>query len=241
MTKKPAKKAAMAAVLAAEKRRQRTLWGALVGAAVLLVGGIVGYGVYASQRTDQVTFPRGVAAGDNTGIAAGSGPVKVDVYLDFLCPSCRNFEEATKQTLDPLVAQNKITLVNHPVAILDDKSDGTGYSTRAAAAAGCAAEGGKFDAFAGALFAQQPEEFRTTPKDAALIDVGRGVGLGDDFAACVREKRFRGWVRHNTEEAGRRGLTGTPYVLVNGKTIPEAKGNVPTPAQIAAAIAAASK
>jgi len=80
-------------------------------------------------------------AGD--GIATGTGPVTVDAYIDFLCPYCRAFEQASGPGLDQLIADRAITLVYHPMAFLDDAST-TRYSSRAAAASACAADGGQF-------------------------------------------------------------------------------------------------
>ena len=60
----------------------------------------------------------------------------MDFYLDFLCPICKQFEGDASSTLDDLVARKKITLVYHPIAILDDRTNPAGYSTRAGAASG---------------------------------------------------------------------------------------------------------
>ncbi|GGK15998.1 membrane protein [Pilimelia terevasa] len=210
---------AMAATLAAEKRRQRTFWASLIAVAVLLVAGIVGYGVYASNKVDEVNVPKGTAQGDDTGIPRGSGKVKVDVYVDFMCPACRQFEAEAKATLNKLVDEKKITLVTHPVAILDHASKGTEYSTRASAALGCAADGGKFVEYTDVLFARQPEELTPGLPNDTLAELGRGVGLGPDFTTCIESKRYRGWARHVTETASRRGLQSTPHVTVNDKKV----------------------
>src|SRR6185295_2927765 len=89
--------------LAKEKRRQRTLWTSVVAVAVLVIAGLVGWGVYASQRSDGFKAPAGAVA-DDTAIAVGSGPVKVDLYVDFMCPHCKEFEEQSGETLDQLTA-----------------------------------------------------------------------------------------------------------------------------------------
>ncbi|GGK06353.1 membrane protein [Pilimelia anulata] len=232
MSKRPANKA-MAATLAAERRRQRTFWASLIAVAVLLVAGIIGYGIYASHESGEVRIPKGTAAGDDTGLAQGTGKAKVDLYLDYLCPVCKQFEDSVGPTLDGLVQQNKATLIVHPVAFLDRLSNGTEFSTRASAAAACAADGGKFPEFNRALFARQPGENTPGLPNETIIEIGKGVGLGDDFASCVDERTYRGWASHVTDGASERGVTGTPTVLVNGTKVDN------DPAKITAAVTAA--
>ncbi|HEX5740459.1 MAG TPA: thioredoxin domain-containing protein [Pilimelia sp.] len=232
-TKRPASKA-IAAQLAAERRRQRVLWGSLIAVVVLLLAGIIGYGVYAGQKDEQVNVPKNTATGDDTGIARGSGKVRVDVYLDYMCPACRQFDEAAGPSLDKLVNDGTATLVVHPIAILDRYSQGTNFSSRAAAAAGCAADSGKFTEFTDAMYARQPDENTPGLTDDQIIDIGRGVGLGDGFASCVRDRTYRGWATHVTDTAGARDVNATPTVLVNGKKIDS------DPTKIAAAVTAAA-
>jgi protein-disulfide isomerase len=106
------------------------------------------------------------AAGD--GIVIGDGPVTVDAYVDYLCPYCRDFEISAGPALSSLVADGAITLVYHPMSFLDQAST-THYSSRAASAAGCAADQGKFLEYTHALFGSQPPEggaASTTPSSS---------------------------------------------------------------------------
>jgi protein-disulfide isomerase len=89
--------------LAKERRRRRSVWVTAVAAAVLVIAGLVGWGVYASQRSASYKTPANASA-DADGLVVGSGPKTVDVYLDFMCPRCREFEDAAGPTLDQLVA-----------------------------------------------------------------------------------------------------------------------------------------
>ncbi|MEJ3747234.1 thioredoxin domain-containing protein [Actinomycetes bacterium KLBMP 9797] len=203
--------------IAREKRRSRTLWTTIAAVAVLVIAGMIGYGVYASQKTDTYTAPPG-AVDNGTGISYGSGPVKIDVYEDFICPACGQFEQQSGSTLDKLVEDGKVTIVYHPIAILD-RASSTQYSTRAAAASGAAAEGGKFREYAEALFAKQPAEGSAGLSDNELIEIGRSVGLGDQFAQAVKDGKYKAWTEHVTDEASAAGVTGTPTVLVNGKKV----------------------
>ncbi|MDG4767482.1 thioredoxin domain-containing protein [Solwaraspora sp. WMMD406] len=204
--------------IARERRRRRTLWTSVVVVVALLLAGLVGYGLYQAQRTGEYTAPPGAVANDS-GIPVGDGPVTVDLYVDFLCPACRQFEQQVGPTLDQLVADGRITVVYHPVAILD-RLTSTAYSTRASAASGCAAADGKFTEYAAALFEQQPAEGGAGLTDDQLVEIGTGVGLAaDSFGSCVRDGTYRSWSGHVTDEAGRAGVAGTPTVMVDGETV----------------------
>ncbi|MFC7548019.1 DsbA family protein [Plantactinospora sp. GCM10030261] len=217
--------------LARERRRRRTVWTSVAAVAVLVIAGLVGWGVWASQRSSQVTPPPGAVDG-GTALAFGSGPVTIDIYEDFQCPACQRFEEASGATIDRLLAENKVTVRYHPIAILDRAST-TKYSTRSAAAAGCAAEYDKYREYAKELFAQQPPEGTAGLTNERLVEIGRQAGItANGFEGCVQDQKYQPWTRQATETASENGVSGTPTVLVNGKALEN-----PTPDNLAAAVA----
>jgi protein-disulfide isomerase len=157
------------------------------------------------------------AAGD--GVRIGSGPIMVDAYIDFLCPYCRAFEQNAGGTLARLIAAGQISLVYHPMDFLDAASS-TNYSTRAAAASGCASDGGRFLEYARALFDSQPPEGGPGLSDAQLAELAGSVGLPGSFAQCLHSGRYLDWPPYVTALATARGVQATPTVLVNGKPVP---------------------
>ena len=182
--------------------------------------------------TSPTDYPAG-ATPTGDGIVVGRGPVTVDAYIDFLCPFCREFELSAGPTLNGLVAGGQISLVYHPMSFLDAAST-TRYSSRAAAASGCAADGGKFAEYAHALFASQPPEGGPGLSDDELVKLGASVGLaGEPFESCVRSGRYLDWPSYVTSAATDRGVTGTPTVLVGGVPV------APDGPAIAAAVSAA--
>jgi protein-disulfide isomerase len=221
--------------LAAERRRTRTIWISVIGVLVLIVAGVVGWGLLRSQTPDSFVSPAGVTddGGSKSGLAvAGGGPATVEVYLDFLCPACRNFESTTTPTINQMIADNKIRLVWHPLGFLDSQTNPTGYSSRAANAAACAADAGKLKEYGEALFANQPAEGSAGLSDDRLIDLGGPVGLNaPSFAACVRDMKYKDWVSNVNNKAAQRGLFQTPTVYVNGKEIQQ-----PSPDSLSAAV-----
>ncbi|MDR7278968.1 protein-disulfide isomerase [Catenuloplanes atrovinosus] len=221
--------------LAKERRRKATVWTSVVAAAVLLVAGIAGYGIFSAQRSGEVFTPASAVA-DGSGFAVGTGSVTVDVYEDFMCPACGQFESAAGATLAQLVSENKITVVYHPISILDRYSQGTNYSTRASGAAACAADGGKFAEYHQTLFDNRPEENTPGLDDATLISLGTALGLGDSFTQCVEDGRYKTWSAQITDQASERGVTGTPTIYVAGTVLDDR-----SPAGLTSAVDAAVK
>jgi protein-disulfide isomerase len=182
-----------------------------------------------------VTYPDApdrVPAGatpEGDGIVVGDGPVRVDAFIDFLCPYCRQFELSSEQALAALVSGGLASIAYHPMNFLDQAST-TNYSTRAAAASGCAADQGRFLDFALALFTHQPPEGGPGLSDAELASLGRSAGLADaPFTGCLSEAPYLDWPGYVTARATEAGVTGTPTVLVAG-TMVQANGQAITAA-----------
>jgi protein-disulfide isomerase len=227
---------------AAERRRTVTVWTSVAVVAVLLMAGLIGWGVLANQEKQdagRLTVPA-AAVDDSTAFAFGEGAVTVDIYEDFMCPVCNEFEKQTGATIQQMVADKKITVRYHPVSILDRASNGTEFSTRAAGAAAAAAGEGKFREYHDALFANQPAEGTDGLSDAQLIELGRSVGLGDKFAQAVTDRTYDAWVAKATDTFASRGLSGTPTIVVNGKQVQGAGQSVPTAADFTQAVTAAA-
>jgi protein-disulfide isomerase len=185
----------------------------------------------------QPTIPSRVPAGatpEGDGIVVGAGLVRVDAYIDFLCPFCRQFELSSASALAALVSGGQASIAYHPMNFLDEAST-TRYSSRAAAASGCAADQGRFAEFAHALFEHQPPEGGPGLSDDELAVIGREAGLTSAaFTGCLSDAPYLDWPSYVTERAVAAGVTGTPTVLVAGEDVP------PEPAAITAAVTEAA-
>jgi len=164
------------------------------------------------------------ATPEGDGVVIGDGPVRVDAFIDFLCPYCRRFELSSGPALARLVADRQVSLAYHPLNFLDEAST-TSYSTRAAAASGCAADHGRFADYAHALFVHQPPEGGPGLSDAELAAIGREAGLADAaFAGCLSDAPYLDWPSYVTARATAAGVSATPTVLVAGVAVrPEAQ------------------
>ncbi len=184
------------------------------------------------------TVPTHVPAGatpEGDGVIVGDGPVRVDAFIDFLCPFCKKFELSSASVLSGLLAEHLISLVYHPMNFLDEAST-TNYSTRAAAASGCAADQERFLQYAHALFVSQPPEGGPGLSDAELAQIGRGVGLAEAaFAGCLGDAPYLDWPTYVTARATAVGVNATPTVLVAGAVV------AANPRAISAAVARANE
>ncbi|MCL2453854.1 MAG: thioredoxin domain-containing protein [Micrococcales bacterium] len=187
------------------------------------------------------------------GVGVVAEGVRVDVYLDFLCPYCGLFEQVNGADLQALAAQDGVTVVYHPLAIMDRASLGTFYSTRAANAVGVVADQSPehFVVFMEALFARgtMPDQGTEGLSDARLAEVAQSVGVPtsvtDQFTSVVevdgRQVRpFVPWTVASLYAAALAmdGQVGTPSVFIDGERW---SGDYTTRGTLKAAVEAAAR
>jgi protein-disulfide isomerase len=215
------RRAAAARAALERKERRRKAW--IVGATalgVLALAAIIGVVVQNSrQHANPVVIPA-TATGPDNGIVVGSphAPVTVEFYEDFQCPVCREFEASTGSTVASLINAGKIKAVYHMMSFIGPDS------VRAANAGAAAADVGRFKQFHAVLFANQPAENSGGFTNDRLIHLGAQAGLSSSaFTSAVHGGRFNGYVAQVEDKASRRGVTGTPTVLVNGRTLTQSQ------------------
>src|SRR5690606_35728515 len=92
-------------------------------------------------------------------IAVGDGAGEMDLYFDFYCPHCQDFEALYGSTIEDELEAGTMTLNLHPVALSGlNAASGTDFSKRSANALYCVAEDEPTAAFPfyTALFATNP-------------------------------------------------------------------------------------
>ncbi|SDN48685.1 Protein-disulfide isomerase [Klenkia soli] len=239
-----AKRAAEAAARAAEQRRRRTVLGGAVAAAVVVIAVVVAIVVQTSRTSTDADAarPDGTSAGGNGytfTVGQADAPVTVDLYEDFQCPNCKDFEDAAGSTLEQLAEAGTVQIVYHGMAFLDS-SQNDDYSTRALNAAAVVASSAGSDAyetFHDLLYANQPDE-RTGSglTDDQLVAYAEQAGAtGEDVAADIRDLVYGEWVKGAEDQASKDGVTGTPTVLVDGTKLTDLSA-----AGLTAAVQAAS-
>jgi protein-disulfide isomerase len=216
--------------------------GAVVVVAALVIGGVIwtvsdknktegqviGPGESTSALASDVTQKR-----DGVVVTVGKTGAKasIDVYADFLCPICGEFEKQYKSGIEQAVNDGKLQVRYHMVPLLNDRSSPPGYSLDSANAALAAADAGKFVQFHDALFANQPEEGKRGYDKAQLIELGKNVGITDPkFAETVNAGTYDQQLDAAFQQigsdpkleqdfgGGQRGF-GTPTVTANGSIV----------------------
>lgn len=201
--------------------QSKTNWFAIgisIAVVVVLValGGVVVW--LNNQASDPGTAPKGDIINTETGaISFGSGERSIDTYVDFICPACNAFEETFGADLQKAAADDKITLNIHPIAILDHLSQGTDYSSRAAASMYCVAETVPDKAldYFNTLFANQPAEKSTGLTDEQLTAIATQVGA-EKAATCIADGTYK---KFGVAQAKAHEIQGTPTVDIDGKRL----------------------
>ncbi len=171
--------------------------------------------------------------------AEAGKPVKVVLYIDFICPVCKNFEAQYNEQLTTLRNEGKISVEYRALGFLDSRSS-TNYSSRAANAAACVVNESpeKYAEFVDSLFANQPAEGGAGISDNDLKKMATDVGA-KPIDKCIDEKTYRPFVKFTTKQAAAIGVTGTPTVFVDGQQWGKgASAQTPFPDFLQAAIAA---
>lgn len=239
------------------KREQRNRMLIIVGAVAVLA--LVGAAIWAIvsqgnksaiEQLDAADIPANTQVSDGgisvgSTLAAGStnpGAPTVDVYLDYLCTYCLQFEAQYTEYLDQAAKDGEATVVYHPVALLDSSGDYSLLSGRGAnAAATVAADAPEHFLKAHAALIALGQQvidsqgaYMPTPDEiqTALVDAGVPAAT----ATRAAEAPFTPWVEATTTQFGRDGFRGTPTILVNGTELQ----NWPEPNAVQDAVAAAS-
>jgi protein-disulfide isomerase len=195
------------------------------------------------------SVPVGVVGGTGGGIlvdpaAANSKVPTVDVYVDFQCPNCGKFEEAFGTPLTTLAKAGQIKYVVHMLSFLDAGLNNDS-SKRAANAAACAADAGKFGEYHSAVFAAQPANEGDGYTDAQLTEFAKTAGITGPalttWQQCTTSGKHSQYVTDVADTSGRAGVNSTPTVQLNGKKFPNLSPDGVTwaPGPLVAAITAA--
>lgn len=244
---------AVAAARRADTDKRKLYIGAAV-VVVLLIAVVGGVLIYNNQKnttegqniqaitpsSSQETAMAGVPVKRDGGVVVvglDSAKVKLDLYEDFLCPICGQFEKTYGKAVQQHIVDGNVQARYHMLPLLNDRSDPPGYSLDSANAGLCAADAGKFPAFHQSLYNDQPEEGGRGWDNQQLVKLGQNLGItSKDFATCVTSGKYKSLAQANLDQAtnapylqqdfgnGQKGF-GTPTVAVGQKVVDTSQAN----------------
>uniref|UniRef100_A0AAU2VX77 Thioredoxin domain-containing protein n=1 Tax=Streptomyces sp. NBC_00008 TaxID=2903610 RepID=A0AAU2VX77_9ACTN len=224
--------------LKARERRRRTLIVSTAVVGVLALAAVVGVIAANSggkgskdKASGPAVAPSGASGKDSLAIQVGAddAPSTLTIWEDFRCPVCAQFENAFRDTIHQLERSKQLKVEYHLATLIDGNLGGSG-SLKAANAAACAQDAGKFSAYHDILYRNQPQEADDAFGDnGKLIDLSKKVdGLDTPaFRSCVEDGTHDGWVQKSDKAFRDGGFQGTPTALLNGQSIFPKKGNEP--------------
>lgn len=219
-----------AAKLRAARRDKAVKWGGglVVLGLLIAIGFAVASAMAANKATVRPDAPTEAiapaSATDEGAIVQGSpdAPVKVEVYYDYMCPSCGIFESTNSEALTDLVEQDRVQLLLKPISFLDATSQGTRYSTRAANAFATVADQEPELAwdFHKALYENQPSEGTEGLSDKEIGDLALEVGVSPAVVKDFEKGTHEAWIKKRTDKSfDEEGVNGTPTVRINGEDL----------------------
>lgn len=204
---------------AARKRDQRILIAVVAAFVLLVVTAGIGFQAWRTNRSPSAVPSTSVSASPVTitngqPIVLGSleAPATITLYEDFHCPHCADFEEQFGPVITQAQESGTARVELYPMAFIDEGS------TAAANAMACAAEAGFGQAFYLGLFANHTLQW----SDAQLIDLATkvsGAAPSEAFQTCVTGKAHTDWVSAINAAAEKDGVSQTPTMLINGKSV----------------------
>ncbi|GAA1480805.1 hypothetical protein GCM10009624_12450 [Gordonia sinesedis] len=204
----------------------------LVGVAVVVVVGLIVGGIlWNSNRGSEGGTVDESVLNQNASLIIGApgAPTTIDVFEDFLCPYCKQFEQQSGPAITRAVDAGTLRVRYHMLTFLNRASASGDYSSRAAAALQCVGEGEQRDVFVkfhAALFAAQPAENGDTDlSNDDLARIASEQGAAPPTQQCISSGAKIGEANKAAEESQNQlstatgGQVGTPTVLSGGDPV----------------------
>jgi protein-disulfide isomerase len=133
-------------------------------------------------------------------------PVTIVEFSDFQCPYCKKSESTLHELLTKYSGRVKLAYLDFPLRDIHPQAQ------RAAEAARCAGEQGRFWEYHDALYAEQSKL-----DGAELLTHARALHLDEkSFQSCLDSGKFKSKIEADMEQGRKVGVAGTPGFFVNG-------------------------
>ena len=162
-----------------------------------------------SQQGQAVAPTRGeISVDDDPMKGNADAPVTIVEFSDFECPFCARFHSQTlKQLESEYIDTGKVKLIYRDFPLSFHQN-----AQKAAEAAECADDQGKFWEMHDAIFENQQSLSLSSLKQWA-VQIGLDTG---EFNSCLDSGKHAGEVQNDFQEGASYGVTGTPGFFING-------------------------
>ena len=210
--------------MAAPKKKDNVTRNLVIGMVVLVVAVTVGVSLSSNKAKESAAVPSSVDKAEGYGIVFNKGLAdvpKIDIWEDFQCPVCRDFEVVNNKQIREWIEAKKVTAVFHPLSFIGAES---AYMANAAA---CSADEGKFLQYHEALYANQAEAENSGKWNATtLIALGANLKItSKSFTDCVKNGKYQDWVTNVANDGASKNVDSTPTVFINGKEMERLQKN----------------
>ena len=144
------------------------------------------------------------------GPARGPEGAKITIveFSDFECPFCSKAEDSVNQVMEKYAGKVRLVFRHFPLSFHP-------HAPKAAEAAACAADQGKFWEMHKQLFANQKAlSIDELKQHAAAVGLEKGK-----FDECLDSGKNKALVEADTKACSDVGVTGTPAFFINGKLL----------------------
>lgn len=190
----------------------------------MVLGGLVSAGVALAplaRAQSKAAAPMPVKA-----LGSKSAPITLEVFSDFQCPACRDlYQNTLRQVIDNYVSSGKVYLVHRDMPLPIHK-----YSRQAARYANAAAQIGKFEKVADAIYASQHAWSVDGNVDAAVAAVLTPAEM-HRVRRLVDSGKLDAAIDKDLSLGSMNQVRQTPSVFIThrGQTTPLAPGGVSYP------------
>ena len=210
--------------MATAKKKDNVTRNLVIGMVALVVAVTVGVSLSSNKAKESAAVPSSVDKAEGYGIVFNKGLAdvpKIDIWEDFQCPVCRDFEVVNNKQIREWIEAKKVTAVFHPLSFIGAES---AYMANAAA---CSADEGKFLQYHEALYANQAEAENSGKWNATtLIALGANLKItSKSFTDCVTNGKYQDWVTNVANDGASKNVDSTPTVFINGKEMERLQKN----------------
>lgn len=213
------------------ERRAKITRRSLLGVGVVAVAAGGAFLVVQSRNGSGTKVPTGVNAdgswtygADLTVGSVNKGAPVLDVYFDYSCHFCADFETLHSGEIETLLKDGRITLAIHPCQILEQR-----WTDQVMNAMGVILDEQPDAAldFHNAILAffteiYQAQDASMMSKDnvvAKAQEVGVTAAVTDKIADAIDNNTYGQWIELGTKTFRDLGFSGTPTVLYDGQTL----------------------